>query len=193
MHAWIQQQPAATTAACTPGMLRHAPLCSCNTADGTKLPLHIGKLTSRARRPLPKPPCGETRSANRTRWAGNGEAAAVAASTAPAASDLDSVQQPQQCPAVSPQPHASAVGGARQDAAEQDPLGMPVNQIAVQPPLATGNEEPPLSIPATPEAAASLVHTCLWCALCCCRTTSAPADIYNDDLQCCTRRYGMWL
>ena len=159
MQAWSHQQTAVSAAACIPSMLRQATLCSCGTSGARRLPDDSNGLTSRARRPLPKPPCGETRSANRTRWAGSGEMTAVAAPTAPAPSDLDTAQLPQRNSAVSQQPRVSAVDAvASQGAAERDPLGTPVDPSAVQPPLATGNEAA-LSLPATPEDAASLVLT----------------------------------
>lgn len=136
---------------------------TCNRASATKLWLHVNTPTSQARRPLPQPPCGETRSANRTRWAGS-DAAVTAAPAKLAESGAETAPRPHQRSMSDLQPSVSAVDAVAKQDAERDPFGTSVNEISVQPPLASGNGEPAFTLPATPEHAASLVQTILLCA-----------------------------
>jgi hypothetical protein len=154
MQAWSPQQLAASATACTPSMLRQAFL---QRSDAAKLSGKVISLRSDARRRLPGTPCGETRSANRTRWA-SGDTDAAASPATSAASGLDRAQLSQQPSALGLVPPVSRVDAmARSGTAERDPISRLANQPDLQPPVPSGNRQPASQFPVTHAEAASLV------------------------------------
>ena len=113
---------------------QHAATCSFGLMSVWQMSSNF-RFTSTISRLTPKgacrqPPCGETRSANRTRWAGSGETTAVVGPTAPAASDLDSVQLPQDI--AEKQPGNAWFGGGRSSPRRLQQSGIPLARPSIQ-------------------------------------------------------------
>lgn len=159
MHAWASQQAPASG---TPSMLRCQSLHSlCNPTAAGRIPASSGRVKPDARQRLPEPPCGEKRSANRTRWVGSDPDSAVSPATSEATTST-TAKLPNLRSADGLEPQLSAVEAMeRHGAAERDPIGC--GQPAWRPPLAGGNEGPAVGLPATSEEASSLVGCCLHC------------------------------
>lgn len=120
----------------------------------------VGRGAS-SRRLLP-PPCGEARSANRTRWSG-GDTGHLQ-TPAPDSSKLEAAQPLRRSltsflDATDLAAAAASRAEARRDVAQLNAMGTAGNQLAVTPPIANGNATLAMDIPATTADAAALVRS----------------------------------